>query len=386
MFLVLPRSRTRIALHNTADEVSLFDANGRIVHAVAYYQAREGESYAYIPGTGWRWSSVSTPNAPNILSEENTSTPQSKPQEEKTANNSTPNPSFFPISELRDLPIKTAVATAGYVTTLPGTFGKTRFYIQELSSGIQIYSAKGAFPKLSLGQRVSVTGFLSSAQGETRIRVRSAKDITPSSSYSSTTPTALSTGDISEDYEGMLVATEGEIVRRRGSTLYLDDGSGEVRVYIKKESGIALPSPLPPQPYARTTGIVSQTRAGMRILPRFPSDISVSSSAAATTTATATPMVLGARFEPTTFFVPPQPSPASILLRYTLWAIVAVVLFIVGTLGYFFWENKRKEKIFFMIPPQPMHLPRDLAEQANAWKRYQEKQKRPPDDTPPGKY
>ncbi|MDZ4225597.1 MAG: OB-fold nucleic acid binding domain-containing protein, partial [Candidatus Andersenbacteria bacterium] len=82
----------------------------------------------------------------------------------------------------------------------------------------------------------------------------------------------METGAIGEDTEGWLVTVSGEVVETSGSTFYLDDGSGEVKVYIKPDTGINKPK-MKKGMTVTVTGVVSETSSGYRILPRFQEDV-----------------------------------------------------------------------------------------------------------------
>lgn len=81
-------------------------------------------------------------------------------------------------------------------------------------------------------------------------------------------------GEINEETEGYLVTIDGEVIEKRGSSIYIDDGSDEVKVYIKEGSGINK-NILNEADQVKITGIVSQTKTGYRLLPRSPEDIEI---------------------------------------------------------------------------------------------------------------
>jgi len=82
------------------------------------------------------------------------------------------------------------------------------------------------------------------------------------------------TGDVSEDYEGGLITVIGDLVEKKGSSWYLDDDSGELRIYLSTKAEIKKPT-IEVGGEIIITGIIGETKTGYRLLPRFTSDLSV---------------------------------------------------------------------------------------------------------------
>jgi hypothetical protein len=55
------------------------------------------------------------------------------------------------------------------------------------------------------------------------------------------TPIEISTGDF-QNYQNKLIKVTGEVVDTSGDTFYLDDGTGEVKIYIQSKTGIDKPT------------------------------------------------------------------------------------------------------------------------------------------------
>ena len=94
-------------------------------------------------------------------------------------------------------------------------------------------------------------------------------------------PESSGTGAVGEATEGRLVEVVGRILRGPtddlpyGYSLYIDDGSGEVQVFIPASTGI---NPfrigyLRPGVTIRVTGLSSQFLANLEVLPRIVGDI-----------------------------------------------------------------------------------------------------------------
>ncbi len=75
-----------------------------------------------------------------------------------------------------------------------------------------------------------------------------------------------------EIYEGALIAVAGEVTDVKSTSLYIDDGAGEVKIYFKKGAGIDSKS-IKPGDLVTVTGIVNQAKTEYQLLPRSQSDI-----------------------------------------------------------------------------------------------------------------
>lgn len=115
-------------------------------------------------------------------------------------------------------------------------------------------------------------GEMSTSLGEWRIKLASASDITKSGEAAKPEPHRVATGEIDEAWEGSLVIIEGSVSSTSGDTFYVDDGSGEVKIFIKKSTKIDKPK-MKVGTDVTITGIMSRTNAGYRILPRFQEDV-----------------------------------------------------------------------------------------------------------------
>ncbi len=267
-FFVIYRKQSGIALNNNGEEeVKLINPDDQEVDSVIYNNPSgknsvpEDWSYNRI-GDNFSWSTTLTPGEENIITEEQiTETPL-------------PTAVVFNIAGARDLPKGSQVIVEGIVTVAPGVLGSQIFYIQDSGSGIQIYCYKSNFPILKIGDRIKVTGEISESGGEKRIKIGGAGDVQILGNINPPSSINLKTGSVGERYEGRLVAVSGRVVRSSGSIFYINDGSGEVKIYIRSSTGIKKPK-LKKGDWVYITGIVSQTKSGYRILPRYQNDIKV---------------------------------------------------------------------------------------------------------------
>ncbi len=86
-----------------------------------------------------------------------------------------------------------------------------------------------------------------------------------------TIPIEISTGDY-QNYENKLVKVTGKVTETSGDTFYLDDGSGEVKIYIQEKTGIDKPE-MHKNDIFEVTGIVDLYGTTWRILPQNQDDI-----------------------------------------------------------------------------------------------------------------
>ena len=174
----------------------------------------------------------------------------------------------YAINDVRQYTKGTLIETTGIVTALPNMFGKQYFYV----NGLMVYMYSGNFPTLSLGDKVWMEGKLSSTHNEVKVNLKNAEDIMIVSQNNIIEPIDIDITDITEDYEGQLVRIQGELMSKKGSTLIMDDGSNEVVVYIKRNTGISTKG-VEVGDSLRITGIISQYDDKYRMLPRFFEDI-----------------------------------------------------------------------------------------------------------------
>ncbi len=175
------------------------------------------------------------------------------------------------LEKVRELEIGSLVKVKGTVAVEPGILGVQIFYIVG-SPGMQIYNYQKDFPALKVGDYVEVSGELALAQGELRIKTKGKTDIKINQHKSPPAALAVSSDQANEEMVGQLITVSGEITDKKSSTLYLDDGNDEILVYIKKNTGISTKGLTVGQQVA-VIGILSNTNVGLRLMPRYQSDI-----------------------------------------------------------------------------------------------------------------
>ena len=194
------------------------------------------------------------------------------------------------IGEARALADGTRVTVAGYVTVAPGTFnsstGERGFAIQDESAGIYVKMTEEI--ELALDTRVLVTGTLDEL-AQLRVIEAATTGVTTLSGTQATTPAVVPTGDVDEDTEGRLIKVAGSLTRAveedppYGLKVYIDDGSGEVQVFVHLVNGVGVieTRDLETGDAIEVVGLASQYEATYEVAPRQASDLIVVPAAAA---------------------------------------------------------------------------------------------------------
>lgn len=267
-YLLIPRLQSKIALNNDFDSVRLIDPNGRIHYQVDYQKPPEGASYSRNEEGDWFWTKVLTPGAVNNFDEEDEEEEEYLAEEsEKLVDQEA---YLISLNELKDLEEDSEVMVQGVVIAPPGLFAKTYFYI----NGAQIYSCKGDFPDLKVGDFIEITGRVSRAFSHKRIKIKSLEDIVVLSNQSKIISQPVSIDELSEELVGHLVEISGELIEKTGTKFYLEDNGQEVEVYIRPKTKIDKKIFKEGQ-WLKVTGILAESTKSWRILPRWQDDFKI---------------------------------------------------------------------------------------------------------------
>lgn len=277
-YLSFSRSETGLALNNEGDRARLLAADGSLVSEVVFEASpAEGAAWARRTDGSADWTATPTAGSANVF----TPLPTAEPEGDRSLSSPTPTPRTSPtptprdaaravsLAEARALPRGTRVRVSGVVSAPPNILGRGVFYLA--GSGLQVFASGGDPLGLALGDRVTVTGTMSSIRNELRIRAV-AVDVQRIGAGAPPESRSVATGSLGESLEGTLVRVHGTISRLSGNIFEVDDGSGAARVLIKKTTGWTRP-PLVRGAEVSVIGIVSQSDARYRILPRFPGDV-----------------------------------------------------------------------------------------------------------------
>ncbi len=257
---------TKLSLTNSGESVRIVDSEGLVLYEIEYVSSKEGKSYTY-GGNMWFWTLELTPNKPNSptptteVSKSKVKTVIAKPIVKTT------------LTDVRNFDVGTVVSLTGTVVVEPGIMSSQYFYVAG-SPGLQIYSYKKDFPALARGDKVHITGELAETSGEVRLKIDTAADVQVVGQSDYYTPLELAIADIDEPYEGWLTEIKGEVTGIKGSYVYLDDGTDEVRLYIRGGSGIDK-SLFTEGARASVTGIVQETKSGYMVSPRDVKDVRI---------------------------------------------------------------------------------------------------------------
>ncbi len=297
-YIVFSGCDTGLILNNSGDEVNLLWPDGTVVDSVEYSKAAQGLSFSLSDEDLWIWSSKATPAGKNKIESASINADADTSSKRKGSSSSASEQSFpskinsedenierrednessyaeitrVSVEEAKKLPRYTLVKTSGIVSTPPGIFSPNTFYLW--GSGIQVHSYKAKIPSLNIGDKVEIVGRISEVGGEKRILLNKTEDVKVVSHNNLVKPKIVSTGNVGKPIEGYLVTIRGRITKVDGNVFFLNDGSGNVKVYIKPQTGIVRPK-MKIGSYAVITGQVSRTSAGYRVLPRFQQDVEV---------------------------------------------------------------------------------------------------------------
>lgn len=215
----------------------------------------------------WFWTAELTPGEKNPL------VPTAEVVKSKVKTIATKPKVETTLIDVRNFDVGTVVSLTGTVVVEPGVMSSQYFYIAG-SPGLQIYSYKKDFPPLARGDKVKITGELAEISGEARLKIDTATDISIVGKSETYTPLELAIADIDEPYEGWLTEIKGEVTGIKGSYVYLDDGTDEVRLYIRGGSGIDK-SLFTEGARVSVTGIVQETKSGYMVSPRDMKDVRI---------------------------------------------------------------------------------------------------------------
>jgi len=140
------------------------------------------------------------------------------------------------------------------------------------SPGLEVYSSTGEFPSLAIGDVVEFSGKVSEIQGKKRINMQKDSSINILDHWDVPEPEVMATGEVSEDLIGSLVSVSGTLLDKKSGSYFLDDGSGEIKVYFKKTASIKDPA-IKAGEILAVNGILDVTSSGYRLLPRFTEDV-----------------------------------------------------------------------------------------------------------------
>lgn len=252
---VIDKQQSKITLNNSSDEVRLLDALGESVDEMQYGFTVSGERLV-LQDDEFVWT----------VSQE--------------AAAGKPSDVYFAVSELAELEVGAAVSTVGTVSVLPGVYGSQYFYIVshdrtsgEVDAGVQVYKFDKQFPALKVGDVVEVRGEVSQTKQGARVKLSRKEDVRVVGRQD-VRASAHDVSDIDETMVGQLVQVHGEITEKNGRSLFVDDGSAEIKVYMK--NGVSVDrATLKVGGEIAVVGTIVKGSAGLQLLPRSQEDITL---------------------------------------------------------------------------------------------------------------
>jgi len=202
-----------------------------------------------------------------------------------TSHNTLANPpavKTISIAEARSLPLGTVVTIDGSVTVASGAFSSSTFdqgfAIQDRTGGIYVSTPDnlGFAPR----QQVRVTGTLADTVLPGLLVLVDVTDVKAHGSGPKIQPLPVDTGDVGEATEGKIVRITGTITQPVindlpfGFIIIVNDGSGEVNVFVCASTGIDV-SGLSPGQTIEVTGFSGQFADHFEVDPRTQSDIRI---------------------------------------------------------------------------------------------------------------
>ncbi|MFY0522709.1 DUF5689 domain-containing protein [Archangium gephyra] len=195
-----------------------------------------------------------------------------------------PLPAVPPISQARAEASGSTVTVEGAVSVAPGTFVSALedegFAIQDNSGGIYVKITQKL--DFGLGTRVRVTGTLGE-QNKLRILKAEPANVQTLQGTTPVVPVNVTTAEVNESREGQLVRVSGNVTQTfeddspYGYKLYIDDGSGEVQVFVHVSAGFdkAALQALTAGQRITVVGLTAQYESTYEVAPRQPSDLTV---------------------------------------------------------------------------------------------------------------
>jgi hypothetical protein len=186
------------------------------------------------------------------------------------------------IAEARSLPLGSVVTIFGSVTVPSGAFSSSTFdqgfAIQDRTGGIYVSTADnlGFAPR----QQVRVTGTLADTVLPGLLVLVNVTETKVTGGGPNVRPLPLATGDVNEETEGQLVRITGTITQPIindlpfGFIIFVNDGSGEIHVFVAASTGIDV-SGLSPGQTIEVTGFSGQFANDFEVDPRFQTDIRI---------------------------------------------------------------------------------------------------------------
>lgn len=184
------------------------------------------------------------------------------------------------IANARAQALGSVVTVRGGVTVQSGAFSSSTFdqgfAVQDRTGGI--YVSVAADSGLKLGDRVKVTGVLQESSGLLILVPAAATDVAKVGTRPQVAGKPVTTGSVNESTEGRLVTVKGTVSQAVSSDLpygykfYVNDGSGEIQVFVSASTNLDLSGVTLGQ-RIKVTGFSGQFETTYEVQPRRQSDL-----------------------------------------------------------------------------------------------------------------
>ena len=271
-FFLLYRSQTRLSLGDWHDAITLTRSDGTEADHFTYDRGPGADRGFCRNGDGvgpWTRDCEVTPGQPNRL--------QPPPPPVSPQPTATPRVVVKTLAGARRAPDDTRVTITGVVVLPPGLFAHT-LYLQDATAGLKLYLRSGEFPTVGVGDRLQVTGWTRTYQGEPELSIPDPSYIARLGTAAQPTPVYYHTGAVELAHSGQLVLVAGRVLRYERQGLLLDDGSGPLRIYFPEALGWRRPYVQLGQMWSAQGVLVrnpfdESQAASMELVPRFKTDI-----------------------------------------------------------------------------------------------------------------
>lgn len=164
--------------------------------------------------------------------------------------------------------------TAGTVVVKPGVFGVQYFYLlpEYGEPLIEIYNSKKLFPKLKIGDQVIVSGEYTEREQGPRLKIKEAKDVKFIGEGELEIPVPSNSTEITKPPFPRLASVTGEIVSKKSPRIYLADETGEIEIYLSKNTGLKI-SDFEVGKTITVKGVLTLSNGTVRLQPRYSEDI-----------------------------------------------------------------------------------------------------------------
>jgi PKD repeat protein len=239
-------TKQRFRLPNAASLLELLSTDGTLLDRVQYPKSQEGRSWSRL-GNDWGWARP-TPNGKNVAFD---------PVESSVLGASTTQKEV------------TKIRVQGQVIAQTGLVG-SRYAVVLARDGLWLARTAENI-SLPLFSSVALIGKQTTYQGQRTIAVEGKPVIGKEAAVKAT---SAKLGDLDEQDAFRLVSVTGTVQMVRGSSIDLEDDTGQGTITIKTASHIIRPT-LRAGDQLTATGVVMAGVTGLRILPRQKSDLKI---------------------------------------------------------------------------------------------------------------